>query len=506
MPPREEQTVWLGMPGDMVDVKEKLNHHATKCGGMPHYPGHQPPLLAGDLRCSVCSGTLSLILQAYAPAGAYDQRCLLVFGCTAEQCGKHPGSWRAWRCQLPSAEHGDRAVGAPVAMETADHHQQRQQQLQKEKQQQQQQVEAREASGCVPGFDFSTAADDWGLGDASGGGAFSFDAAPSNGSGSGGGAFDFSDLTSAVEQAATDLSVAKQRPPGPKAAAQQTASEGAGAGAALEGAAETCSCTGEAGPRLPEFHVYSDEEPADAGIPERELQHARRLLAEYQQAPAAGGDADELSGSGGGTSQGRRAGGGGGGACGKDEDGGGAEAWGGEGYEPTQLRGVVRSYVKFSKRVARQPMQCARYCPGSSPLWPHPSPPRAAPCSACGAPRAFEVQLMPALIQMLLEGAEMEQRQREGALTAAAAAAEAAAAAAADEQMQRVLSAVSQWDWCTIAVFTCTANCCGSSRSSNAANIDSCCCLEEQILIVNEQELHTQRESAAAAAATGLHV
>jgi hypothetical protein len=44
-------------------------------------------------------------------------------------------------------------------------------------------------------------------------------------------------------------------------------------------------------------------------------------------------------------------------AAGGGEEGG---SWAGEGYEEDQLRGVERGYLKFSKRLARQPQQLAR--------------------------------------------------------------------------------------------------------------------------------------------------
>jgi hypothetical protein len=55
--------VWLGLAGEMVDPDEVLDHHATKCGGTPHYPGCRPPLGAADVQCLVCSAPLSLVLQ-----------------------------------------------------------------------------------------------------------------------------------------------------------------------------------------------------------------------------------------------------------------------------------------------------------------------------------------------------------------------------------------------------------------------------------------------------------
>jgi hypothetical protein len=116
-------------------------------------------------------------------------------------------------------------------------------------------------------------------------------------------------------------------------------------------------------------------------VPDKELQHARQLLAKYQaafpedDAPAAAGKpARSASGSKGG---GGTAGGGSGSSKGDEEAG--PESWAGEGYEPTQLRGVVQSYVKFSKRAARQQLQCARCAGGAAGAChrPPPEPPGA---------------------------------------------------------------------------------------------------------------------------------
>lgn len=43
-----------------------------------------------------------------------------------------------------------------------------------------------------------------------------------------------------------------------------------------------------------------------------------------------------------------------------DVSDGGSESWAGEQYEEDHLRGVEGSYLKFAKRLARQPDQCAR--------------------------------------------------------------------------------------------------------------------------------------------------
>ncbi|GBF91672.1 hypothetical protein Rsub_03976 [Raphidocelis subcapitata] len=522
----QSQTVWLGLAGDLVGAEEQLDYHATKCGGAPRYPGRQPPLAPGDVRCGVCGKPLSLVLQAYSPTADAEDRCLLVFGCTAQRCGRQPGSWRAWRCQLPPARRAPAAAAAaaaakpvpesPAVTGTAKR------------------PEA--AAGGVPGFD-AGAGDDWGLG--GGGSGSTFGAAGTGGAdddwgfgsggsgggggtfalgaegGTGGGAFDFSDLTSAVEAAATGLSAApKQKAVPPKAADDAAAPGRSGAAAAAP------SCAGEAGPRLPEFQVYAEEEPPEASVPERELRHARELLARYQAEAEAGGGAPAAAPAGAapsGSGRHKAAAGGGGGGGGARDEGEGPESWAGEGYEPTEMRGVVRSYVKFSKRVARQPLQCARYCPGASPLWPHPTPPRPAACASCGAPRAFELQLMPALIQMVVEAGEMEKADGGGG-GGGGSGAGGAGGAEGKQAEDPVLSAVSQWDWCTAAVFTCTASCGGSGESKGVGSSSGgggsggevCFAVEEQVALVNESELHTLQTgggtagAAAAAAAAGI--
>lgn len=367
--------------------------------------------------------------QAYSPADGCEGRCILVFGCTHEQCGRKPGSWRAWRCQLPAADANTaRAAVAAAASGSGEQATQGAEAGQQPEQQGQNQgggVSGFDAApgafgggggGGIPGFDASGGADDWGFGGGGGGGAFGSGGGAFSGDafgGGGAGAFDFSALTSAVEKAAAGLSASQ--------AAQKAASKAAAATAAAQARDEGAggvggaggSCQGEAGARLPEFHLYAEEEPAglrrmarvhsfmllpglvrifmlcrwplsnlccchtvstplfffqtsqfpEAAVPERELQHVRQLLSSYQAA------ADDISGAPAApalaVAQTPATSKGGGGGKGAREEEGGPESWAGEGYEPDQMRGVVRSYVKFSKRVNRQPQQCVRWAPGA---------------------------------------------------------------------------------------------------------------------------------------------
>lgn len=71
-------------------------------------------------------------------------------------------------------------------------------------------------------------------------------------------------------------------------------------------------------------------------------------------------------------------------------------------------------FAEFSARIAREPAQVLRYCfeEGALPLCPGPSPlpdPSSIPlCQLCGAPRRFEFQIMPQLLNHLGIDAEDE--------------------------------------------------------------------------------------------------
>lgn len=128
------------------------------------------------------------------------------------------------------------------------------------------------------------------------------------------------------------------------------------------------------------------------------------------------------------------------------EAGGGEEAWVGEEYEGPTVRGVDRTGLKFSKRLARCPSQCARYGCGAPPLWPSARRPPALPCARCGGGRVVEGQLMAPLLAFLGEGVT------EG---------------------HPLAPALADWDWATVALLTCAAGCGGGGYSEEAAWADA---------------------------------
>ncbi|GFR42684.1 hypothetical protein Agub_g3495 [Astrephomene gubernaculifera] len=286
-----------------------------------------------------------------------------------------------------------------------------------------------------------------------------------------------------------------------------------------------------AGPPLPEFHIIGVEEPAGphSSARRREQEHVQRLLSEYERQEQQAGGASARGGaavhdspsscsaaaaaSSNNTARRRnpqhapsaqqqqqqqRPGGSGGsdGHMSEEEEGaegddagmsaGGDDAgsepgsWAGEEYEEDHVRGVHGAYLKYAARLARQPDQCARYGRGCEPLWPLKDGPQPPPCSHCGAPRVFELQLVAPLIALVLdcagwlEGADLVRHTP-------------------------AINAAANWDFATVAVFTCGANCCGFGSQGGAGHRDGCglsemAVMEEAVVLLSEEACHVPEE------------
>ena len=67
-----------------------------------------------------------------------------------------------------------------------------------------------------------------------------------------------------------------------------------------------------------------------------------------------------------------------------------------------RLPAPMRAMLRFQRAVQRCPRQVVRYAYGGKPLWSVAQPPACCPPTCvCGAPRTFELQLMPAALYVL---------------------------------------------------------------------------------------------------------
>ena len=436
---KKDAPVLLGFTGRMVGAGERLDHYTTKVGGAPDWPASVSAAAAaaavegadaGDsdapavavpaappeelTRCPTCSAVMALVVQAHAPLGAEpDQpdapdRSLYLFTCFDPRCasvrgGKNRGRWRALRAQSPGAG-GDGAWGGDGS--------------------------ARGGVSCAPlegeGATVAVIGDDWGGGgggDDWGGGV--------DGQGAGAGA-EMDELADALDRLATrpttttttKTTTTKRRTDAPPGSA--AGDDAAGDDADLDPDFDRRAAW--QGPRVPEFFLVADWEPASSSG-DADLVEAERALARYTEAE--GGAAFGESARGPGSREAAPA---------------GNNEWAGEGYEAGTVDGLDGRYLKFSKRIRRAPEQCVRYAFGGGGLvWPAdgPGPAKTTPrCGRCGAERRCEIQLMPPLLHFVAEAADWSKGNRRGG---------GGRAVGADQ--------LDAWDWQTVAAFTCSKSC-----------------------------------------------
>ncbi|CAI5494403.1 unnamed protein product [Closterium sp. Naga37s-1] len=203
-----------------------------------------------------------------------------------------------------------------------------------------------------------------------------------------------------------------------KAAVGREASAGGAAGAQV-----ACSNLG-ALRVLPCFYVFSEEEEATG-------RGRSRAAASAAAVPGSRDGADGVA------------------AMQVEEGVGEGEKWEGEGYEYDQARTVGRPYLRFKKRLDKQPHQCVRYRFNGHPIWPCAPPPllpdASQACPLCHAPRVFELQLMPPLLFFLLEA--LRERQEGGGE---------GGARGYGGRREVGYGEVAEWEWMTVAGFTCS--------------------------------------------------
>ena len=117
--------------------------------------------------------------------------------------------------------------------------------------------------------------------------------------------------------------------------------------------------------------------------------------------------------------------------------------------EVEEAEDVEESLFAFQRRTSAYPTQSLRYSrdPRGEPLWAGaegrmPSAPP--PCARCGAPRVFELQVMPQLVADLEQ--YMESDMDELAVQSAS-------------ESQAGIHLAGGLDWGVLAVYTCSASC-----------------------------------------------
>eukprot|EP00850_Spirogloea_muscicola_P011246 SM000069S20683 [mRNA] locus=s69:112422:115512:- [translate_table: standard] len=455
------QEVLLGLPGPWAaDRREPASHYATKIGGLPDWPaGASVSDGRASLVCGACGHSLVLVAQAYAPlalgGGAhFDERTLYVLGCGQAGCGVHPSSWTALRLQARSKE-GEAAEPAEAVEPTQGTSSDPSLQMfarPLDADDSRTSPSPASASMLPAGKDLGLPVEGaaWHSGSTGSGFKAMDDCAWNDTSIEDGcwttppwptgieegedgrlreeATFSMRELTDALVQE-TALAAAsqsrRQASSRAKRTANSTRARGGDSACHLNEASSSRRSASEmlgesAFPSEPitlRFH-RSDESS-------KLIQHLAALPCFYIYSVTEPSAKSSVSASSD-CLQARAARGG----LGKEEEAPG-EAWEGEVYEHDQALTADRSYLRFKKRLDRSPEQCLRYAFQGEPVWPGaqavPPPP---PCPLCGAPRVFELQLMPPLVYFL-------------------------------EEAMHATDAIGpeSWKWSTLAVFTCSQSC-----------------------------------------------
>lgn len=155
-----------------------------------------------------------------------------------------------------------------------------------------------------------------------------------------------------------------------------------------------------------------------------------------------------------------------------------------EAYEKMVLRGVDSVFERFLRRLGTEARQVVRYEYDGVPLpfsaqgalykrlWPAPEhryTPEVPPCSRCGAPRVFELQLMPNLVNLLrptgLQGAAPPAESNGDAEALRRAEVERVLALQSGKDPMATDDAPTGLLWSTALIFVCSKDCCDGSEA-----------------------------------------
>lgn len=337
-------SVELGFIGGSMTPDEDTDPYTTKVGG---------PALFLNAKCQIpkcrgCGGLLKLLLQSYVPLRdpPEDTRQIFVFFCPNKACNQ---TFHAFRLRLPADPLSQQQLTAAAASPKKE----------------EEKVAA--AANTDKLWD-----DDWGddddIGDDFGGcsssnSGLNFDIGSTN----------FDDLEAKLAARDKSLTMAAET-----TASAQTAGN-------LNDEYEPVVVKGDpASAYFKAFYITSDYEPEAGSVHTKLDKEAQELLRQYER------NKKLLE---------------------EDDDSNGGKDGGSNGEQYTKFEGD-RAFKNFQKRVSRAETQVIRWCPGGEALQvsdQFPLPGRAPPpCPICGAPRTFEMQLVPGLMNFL-EGADPDQ-------------------------------------------------------------------------------------------------
>eukprot|EP00252_Welwitschia_mirabilis_P008158 TRINITY_DN19873_c0_g2_i2.p1 TRINITY_DN19873_c0_g2~~TRINITY_DN19873_c0_g2_i2.p1 ORF type:complete len:426 (-),score=64.09 TRINITY_DN19873_c0_g2_i2:353-1630(-) len=384
-----EDIVILGLPGPWADNNcEASDHYTTKIGGLPDWPVSTDEINRDLLKCGVCGGELALVAQVYSPLDTdpvyIEERVLYVFGCPALNCGISPLSWRTIRVQKNTTSDSTQSCNAGGSSfsegSSATNSNRPRVHTNNDLQGEQEQ-----SSDMDEWWD-----DEFWRPSADGEEGESFH-----------GSLDMQELGRALQEAG--FAIANQNI-GSNSSNQisgirlrnQNADTVSGHGIGDANCvnndihANRSNVNGNNLPVLPCFYIYCQNEVYHPGN--------RGRLEEFTH---------------------------------HNFDVGDVEVWEGEEYEPGRALNADRTYLKFKKRLDYYPEQCFRYCFGGKPLLANRDQGDPGICTHCGAPRTYEMQLMPPLLYYLQQ---------------------------ACKDMPSLHSA-NNWEWLTIFVYTCAQSC-----------------------------------------------
>lgn len=393
----------LGFVGRSLPEEEQGDLSLSRVGGHPSWPAPAPPS-EGQPTCRRCEQPLAFLAQLHAGYEAAPWRSLHVFTCLTPACGADERGWCVYRSmghppeQKVVASARKKSITFAASCKDA-----------------QDDCGLGGASAGDWGAPASSAADDWGAPPTSGDdwGAPATSAEDDWGVSNSGGAAAADAELDALLQArdATGSAIADAAAATTKAVAKASA-----VSAISEASAAGEECTDWQGildssmkGTLPAFALEIFEEPAKVA---KYGEHEKQLLERYQAADDAGEEEagtacaeaatepwpeDEPVASS--TSKESKRG--------KSSKKGSSSSSGPVGEARADEDEEVFGdswFMKFQRRLARSPSQVVRYAWGGKPMWISAPPEETSnkawppPCSRCGSPRSFELQLLPTLL------------------------------------------------------------------------------------------------------------